>query len=218
MIGLGDMLALLSQRRPVFHSEADFQHALAWLIHEQEPDAHIRLEYRPLPHEPLYLDLWVQHDASTSALAIELKYPTRRLDVYCAGEHFSLRNQAAPDTRRYDFIKDIARLERVVAAAPDVTGYAILLTNDSAYWAKSLRANTIDVAFRLHEGACLAGALKWAPQTGPGTMVGREQPLVLQGSYPISWRDYSTVGDNRTAGRFRLVIVRVEHAALAGPA
>src|SRR5579859_5225485 len=112
MTHLDELLPLLGQQRPVFHSEADFQHALAWLIHLQQPDTRIRLEYRPLPSEPLYLDLWVEDDSS--ALAIELKYPTRRLMVEHAGEHFSLKNQSAQDLTRYDFIKDIGRLERVV--------------------------------------------------------------------------------------------------------
>lgn len=36
-------LQSLSTDRPIFHSEHDFQHALAWAIHERVPNAHIRL-------------------------------------------------------------------------------------------------------------------------------------------------------------------------------
>jgi hypothetical protein len=32
--------------RPLFHSEADFQHALAWRLQEQHRQISIRLEYR----------------------------------------------------------------------------------------------------------------------------------------------------------------------------
>ncbi len=39
-----DLLDKLRLHRPVFHSEKDFQHSLAWLIHQQDPDAQIRLE------------------------------------------------------------------------------------------------------------------------------------------------------------------------------
>jgi hypothetical protein len=77
MINLGDTLTLLSERRPIFHSEADFQHALALRIHQSNEAARIRLEYRLSQRE--YLDLWVQDDAC--ALAIELKYTTRNLSV-----------------------------------------------------------------------------------------------------------------------------------------
>lgn len=213
MINLSDSLTLLSQQRPIFHSEADFQHALAWLIHLHQPDARIRLEYRPLPHEPLYLDLWVQDDQH--ALAIELKYPTRRLSVEHAGEQFSLRNQAAQDLTRYDFVKDIRRLERIVLARPGVTGYAILLTNDSSYWTLSRRPGTVDAAFRLHDGAQLMGSLGWAAHAGVGTMVKREAPLELIGSYSASWRDYSAVNTLQSTELFRCLLVQVDPNALA---
>ena len=50
-------MAALARVRPLFHSEADFQHALAWLIHQRHSDARIRLEYRVFGLEPVYLDL-----------------------------------------------------------------------------------------------------------------------------------------------------------------
>ena len=37
-------LAKLAKKRPVFHSEADFQHALAWELQLDDPTAGIRLE------------------------------------------------------------------------------------------------------------------------------------------------------------------------------
>jgi hypothetical protein len=46
VVDLRDTLALLSQQRPIFHSEADFQHALAWRFHQTDETARIRLEYR----------------------------------------------------------------------------------------------------------------------------------------------------------------------------
>ena len=122
----------LSQSRPIFHSEADFQHALAWKIHEIMPDSQIRLEY-PFRHDgnPMYLDIWLP----TERIAIELKYLTRRLEQDYEGERFALRDQSAHDVRRYDFLKDVQRLESVVEHAEQPTrgGVAVLLTNDSAY-------------------------------------------------------------------------------------
>jgi len=38
------VLVSLSRDRPVFHSEKDFQFALAWKIHEMYPRAQVRLE------------------------------------------------------------------------------------------------------------------------------------------------------------------------------
>jgi hypothetical protein len=127
----------------------------------------------------VYLDVWVQ--TAIGNIALELKYPTRKLACVVAGEEFALKDQAAQDTRRYDFIKDIVRLEHVVDALPNTNGYALLLTNDSSYWAKSLSQATTDAAFRIHEGACLVGTLAWASHTGAGTMNYRSKILPLPG-------------------------------------
>jgi len=110
-----DMKSPLAER-PIFHSDADFQHALAWRILLSVPDAQVRLEYRLQLAERIYLDLWVR--TADGSVALELKYPTRKLQCRVAGEEFALKDQSAQDVRRYDFIKDIARLEQVVAAAP----------------------------------------------------------------------------------------------------
>jgi hypothetical protein len=212
MINLSDTLALLSEQRPIFHSEADFQYALAWLIHLRHPDAQIRLEYRLFGKEPFYLDLWIVNDER--AVAIELKYKTRRVEVVSAGEQFFAKNQAAQDITRYDFIKDITRLERSVLDRPGMTGYGVLLTNDSSYWTTSARTDTVDAAFRFHEGARLSGSLAWAAHASAGTMEGREAPLDLRGSYQMSWHDYSTVDTRPSEGRFRYLLVRVDPEGL----
>ena len=62
ILDLDAAIMRLAARRPVFHSEADFQFALAWQIHTDHPAAHIRLETRPLPEENLRLDLHVDLD------------------------------------------------------------------------------------------------------------------------------------------------------------
>ena len=39
------LLTDLAARRPVFHSEADLQHELAWHLRDVHPDLQVRLEY-----------------------------------------------------------------------------------------------------------------------------------------------------------------------------
>ena len=43
----------------MFHSEADFQHALAWQIHEAAPESQVRLEVSVIPVEAqrMFLDI-----------------------------------------------------------------------------------------------------------------------------------------------------------------
>ncbi len=107
-----DLMTSLAERRPVFHSEADFQHALSWEIHQIHPELELRLEYKPFPDERMYCDVWVRGEMN---LAIELKYLTRKLQVDINGEPYSLLDQSAHDIRRYDTLKDLWRLERIVS-------------------------------------------------------------------------------------------------------
>ncbi len=181
---VGKILSILAQKRPVFHSEADFQHAFAWEIHQNLPNALVRLE-RPIQvnGELLYIDVWIAHQGAI--FAIELKYKTRRLVVSIDDEQYSLRDQSAQDIGRYDFIKDIQRLEQVAATNQDITGYAILLTNDSAYW-KPANYGKVAAAFRLHDGRILRGVLSWGAYASEGTKKNREQPLALQGEYLLN--------------------------------
>ena len=83
---LNRILQSLAARRPIFHSEADFQHALAWELDNKAPGSEVRLEFRPFPEERFYLDIWLR--GAGEALAIELKYLTRALDVEVNGERF----------------------------------------------------------------------------------------------------------------------------------
>ena len=128
--GIIEIMSELSCIRPIFHSEADFQHALAWQIHKVVPNCEVRLEYKPFPEERKYVDLWLS--LTDIRVALELKYPTQILNCCEAAEAFSLRLHSARDHRRYDFLKDIERLEKISRQENVFRGFAIMLTNDSA--------------------------------------------------------------------------------------
>jgi hypothetical protein len=170
VLDLPRLLEQLSVERPVLHSEADFQFALAWHIQQTHPDAVIRLEYKPAYlHKRGYLDIWVRRGDSIDA--IEVKYWKRRLDVEVAGERFDLSNQGAQDLARYDFFSDLARIEALVTMNPAVTGHVLALTNDPSYWQSPTTVrDTIDRAFRIHEGRAVAGQVAWGQHAGAGTM------------------------------------------------
>ena len=200
---LHGVMAAVANTRPVFHSEADFQHAFAWQIHKAFPDADVRLETRPLPG--VRLDVLVRRGGTR--IAIELKYLLRKLAATWNAEQFELPMQSAHDVRRYDFIKDIARLEALVPRLANV-GFAVALTNDAGYWQPGVRGDVVDAAFRLHEGRQLAGSMAWDARAGAGTMRNREAALAIRGVYIANWRDFSEVaGDG--AGRFRYLAVEV---------
>jgi hypothetical protein len=60
MLDIEAILSRLAHKRPVFHSEADFKHSLAWEIQQRFPESPVRLEYKPkYVGKRVYLDVWV---------------------------------------------------------------------------------------------------------------------------------------------------------------
>ncbi len=204
----------LSDKRPIFHSEKDFQNSLASYLHEAMPKDDSYREFHPFPSEGMRLDIWL----SGVGVAIELKYRSKKLGLEWENESFTLSDHGAQDHGRYDFLNDIQRLERVVADfRPAKAGYAVLLTNDPSFWHPpgSTKKTPNDAAFRLHEGRKITGEMVWSPKAGEGTKKAgknREDPIRLKSSYDCAWREYSSFGE-ATNQRFRYLMVEVLLAA-----
>ena len=208
MLDIDGLMASLADRRKMFHSEADFQHALAWQIHEAAPESQVRLEVSVIPVEAqrMFLDIWLP----VEGIAIKLKYKTRGLELEQDDESFALRNQSAQDQGRYDFLRDIQRLELMRSKLEQCrAGYAVLLTNDSSYWKVPTQRDTVDTDFRVHEGREISGALAWVARASPGTVRGRESPIQIRGSYRLRWQEYSNFPE-KSYGKFRYLAVSVE--------
>lgn len=192
----------LRTSRPVFHTEADFQHAFAWESHVLHHAARVRLERRLSADVNERLDLLLSVDNMT--VAVELKYPVAELVATLDGEPFVLREHSAPDRMRFGFVWDIVRLEGLVAAGVADVGVAVLLTNVAQLWQPSRpRARpSADTEFRLYEGRELAERLAW---TGDATWWRKEklpEAVELAGRYPLAWAPYSMVPGVRR-GEFR---------------
>jgi hypothetical protein len=154
-------------------------------------------------------------------VAIELKYVTcavrleARLDDD-SDEVFNLKNHAAPDQRRFDYVYDICRLELLAKANTNLVGYAILVTNVSAFWKPGQRTCQGD-AFKIHENRCLSGTLAWADETPAGTKSRRADVLTLTGKYTMQWKDYSS-GADVAGGKFRYLLTEVpRYEGVTGP-
>ena len=211
MLEITELMKSLSKIRPIFHSEADFQHALAWHIHKERKNCQVRLEYpfQEKGENRKYLDIWLPK----MEIAIELKYKTRKLKWEEDGESFELSDQSARDIGRYNFIRDIARLEKVRLGT---AGFAVLLTNDSSYW-KSSGKNTLDKNFSLNEGRQLK-----CPKNEKGELVGLawsekkkwleedgiDKPIKLGGSYKLEWETYWCFGKENNQ-QFKYLAVKV---------
>ena len=207
MLEITEIMKSLSKTRSIFHSEADFQFALAWEIQKAMPQCRIRLEY-PFSYGTgrKYLDIYLPD----TKIAIELKYKTRRLIIRHKNEDFRLRNQGAQDEGRYDFLKDVERLEKMIDAGQAKAGFAILLTNDPLYWTRQGR-NTTSFNFRLKKGRKIRKGeeMMWKfPRTAPKSIEKRKNPIILRSSYELEWRHYYSFRKVENGG-FKYLAVKV---------
>jgi hypothetical protein len=205
-VDLEAALGELATLRPVFHSEADFQLALAWLVQQRDAAMLVRLETRPAPG--VHLDVAFARPDLARTTAVELKYLTRAWTGEVDGERYELKDHGAQDIRAYDVVKDVVRVEKFIAAQPGADGAVIVLANDPSYWRLAKVGDASNAAaFRVSEGVTLTGARAWGPNTGAGTMKGRIGALEVAGRYELRWADYSCLpGGARGAELRRLVI------------
>ena len=201
---IDEILRALSTKRPIFHNEADFQFTFAWEIQKRRPDFEIRLEYNVPGFDKRYTNIYIKKQ---NPIAIELKYKSKSIKIEKDGEIFELRKHGASDQGRYDFLKDVQRLEEIVTKYPKSKGYAIMITNDSSYWTSSQKLNSIDAAFKIHEGQSVNGDLSWSPETGTSSKKNREKPIILKGTYKINWKKYSSLDDEY--GEFRILCLQI---------
>lgn len=201
------LMARLSEKRPIFHSEADFEHALAWEIHLAEPDAQLRLE---LPFERqgshAHLDILVRKPGAVHA--IELKYKTRGIHTISGSEEYNLKSHSAQDIGRYDFLRDLERIQHLCAETDVASGHVVLLTNDSSYWGPLQNPEVCYADFLIAEGRVVEGTLRWGPTAGEGTKKGRAQPIHVDSPHKLRWSEYSVV-PSETYGRFRYLWICV---------
>lgn len=198
----------LARDRPVFHSEADFQHTLACSIHDALPDGRVRLEYKPFPleHKRMHLDIWLPD----IGVAMELKYSTKKSRFEHNGEIFELRD-GAPDVARYGFLKDIERLESLSKIPNIRAGFSVLLSNDYACWKLPKKPTTIGYAFRLHDKRKVTGEMAHHPKAAPGSVKGIAEPIHLTNTYNLQWQDYANLGDEAHGGRFRYLAIQTAY-------
>ena len=204
MIDPHAVLQSLSKRRPIFHSEADFQHEFAWELRAQYPDGQIRLEVPSTGEGVGTTDIMVRNGDAVHG--IELKYLTRRHHCVLNGEAFSLKAQGAHDQKRHAVLKDVQRLERFNLGHGGPS-FVLALSNDASYWNQIGRGSTIDAAFRLYEGRMVEGPLAWAEQASPGTTRG-STAIDLAGQYELAWCDYSDL--QQVGCRFRYLAIQID--------
>lgn len=198
-----EALNILSEVRPVFHSEADFQHALAIILVKKGYDCRLEIPYRiEVNGEDVRaeLDILVIEKGSEKT-AIELKYVKNRYAGVHNNEHFDLANSWGPNLSRFDCFADLQRVSALVNAGKASNGFCIFLTNKENAWRDDVTASgNLGSQFSIHEGRVLVAGeiLNWVGNTHEGN-VGTKRlppycPIEINQNLELKWADYSNSG------------------------
>ena len=195
------IISSLRVKRPIFHSEEDFQFALAWEIKQAIPDSQVRLEVPfEIDGERKSVDVVVINNGYY--YPIELKYKQDELkDVIYNNEQFNLIEQKRTTDSCPEFIKDIERVEKLSFRlnGGNRLGFAIWLTNEDYYW-DTRQLNNTHAPFFVNEGAELKGRLQNA--------VDRHKAVELSGAYTVHWNEYSDF--DTLNGWFRYALIEIK--------
>ncbi|MDH6604256.1 hypothetical protein OKW23_001415 [Bacilli bacterium PM5-9] len=205
IIDINKTINLLANERKIFHSEADFQFSFAWKIKEVYPKANIRLEYINNDIKNMHIDVLIE--LNNYIIPIELKYVTKFFVGQDKGEKFILKDHGAQDLRRYDFIRDIERIEYCKKKLMNFKeGYAIMVTNDKSYYQEYTRDKITNCHdFRIHDGKTIEKKLIWRNNPSIGTIKGRERDIKLSKDYNLKWSRFSLLKEEE----FKVLVVKV---------
>lgn len=221
---IGPILKSLADRRPIFHSEADFQHALAWEIHLVHPEVEVRLEVpfeqddeksrrrHGKKHRRRYVDLVCIGPRTETWL--ELKYNTLkpiRGPIIVGREQFRIENQRAVDNVRTAFWRDVARVEHLCRErGRRARGFAIILTNNPALCRDRMGGTPAkDRELRLVQGKRVKGPL-WHKKQTRGDNPKRGYPIDVRGVYTINWKTFHNFKQD-PHGEFRYLVLEANN-------
>jgi len=171
-----------------YYSEASVQLKTGFEIYRRlrvEP----ALEYK-FKGRREYLDICFGYHRNQ--YGIELKYKTVEVD------DFEYTTQSAQDHAKYDFLRDIQRLESFCQSGNIDIGYSVFVTNDKLYWTAARKGTKVK-EFDLVDGTTIHGDYepRWK---------GRSEKLNIKGTYRINW----VSGQRTTIGAsFKSCTVRI---------
>ena len=179
----------------VFLSEADLQVNLAFYLKSEFEEVfleyHVKsLEGYPWKNENIYIDIVVKK--GNKYLPIEIKYKTSKeeidLNIFGKEEKTSLKQQGAQSNGRYDFWKDVKRLELLKEEHKLEEGIALFVTNDKSYL-NNPKLNTKNPP-QYHMFTICGGVSKvtknWTKETNDKNKVARPN-FDLVNEYELKW-------------------------------
>jgi hypothetical protein len=202
----------LAQLRPVFHSEADFQHELASVIKSKNRMVRLERPFKIASEKSVKFELDLEIDNS---VAIELKYKKASFKWVLGSEEFDLHADLAITNSRYDVVYDAKRVRDLVKQKTHTLGFTIFLTNTKEYWeldAMGTKASQFDLTdkrkFRMGETVSLIES----------KTIKRSKPFKIEFNETLEWIQYSEV-KNKTDhvlenGTFKFLIIDVNNPSI----
>lgn len=202
-----DIEAFLESRKKMFANERDLQMHLALYLDKSRHYDNVDVEYyvpkSELPPEYIWnsemkVDIVVCKDHKF--VPIELKYKTKAIagvDVERFGMEIRdvciIKNQAAQNISKYDFWKDVRRLEILKKKFKNIHGgICLFLTNDSSYQNQTSE-NAKCKNFSMDPYSPHGTNMSWqgdAPKSRPN--------FSLDSTYRTSWKNVSLIGLSNT--------------------
>ena len=202
-----DVCRFLDENDKLLFNERDLQMNLAVYLKERGHYDRVEVEYyiptEILPdykkldpkNERLYLDIVVVKDGMY--VPIELKYKTKETDLkierfgkLCTEasddtEKDVLKNQGAQNLGRYNFWKDVKRIELVKQKFDAVLGgVAVFVTNDTLYLKQPTKRSS-NILFSMADGKHLMQK-HW--RTADSKLAKRYPNFEVEKEYSIQWR------------------------------
>lgn len=202
-----------NETNQIFISEKDLVFCFGLFLHKKFPDATIKFEFpftiaysynskvvKVKDKDKLksgYLDLYV--NLNNKVYGFEFKYKTKEMSVQSKFLSFKLKNQGAQDLLRFEFRKDIHRLEYLkktsIKENPKIdVGFAVLLSNDSTlYYNKDKETADKELRFS-DEKSIQGGSFKWYPKDKNASWL-KEPKFTMDlnlrnEGYTIKWNTY----------------------------
>ncbi len=159
-----DILTFIEENEELFFNERDFQMHLALYLRNTNRYDDVDVEYY-VPYQELGNYVWESElrldivvRKGEEYVPVELKYKTKKVEKsflrFEENIHNAviMKNQGAQDIGRYDFWKDVRRVELVHKRFSQVIGgVAVFLTNDNSYL-RMPKEQSIDYLFSMSEG------------------------------------------------------------------
>lgn len=196
---LKQILETLAESGNTYLCEKQFQFDLAWELRkyfeaQNKKDCYVYLEYPSNDKEKdgsrIYYDIVIKEN--DTYCPIELKYKTSKGKAKLYGEEFDLKDQAAQDLGRYDFLKDVCRIEDFAYEKKMERGYAIFITNDKTYWEREGNG-CLYQDFALYNDRKIPNTqLNWRDGFKESSVgKNRKDGLKIEGDYKVDWKPFN---------------------------